>query len=178
MAPKKGGNIWASVTVTGGERPSTLTWNAVAAGVDVPSRAALKVRISSDGRAVLGLPGGLRRLAAHRLPDRGLGHRRQPLDRAEKDLFRHRRKLPTRRVDVGDLGCSGWPIVSRRQRAAVDAERLEPLHLVVLGGKPSEGRPLDEVIEREQAAHEHGRRRVLPSAVFHVLDAKRPVDRF
>ena len=98
-------------------------------------------------------------------------------------VHKRRRRLVDRQgkfqVEVArDLGCSGWPIVPRRQRAAVDAERLEPLHFVVLGREPCEGRPLDEVIEREQAAHEHGRRRVLASAVFHVLDAKRPVEGF
>ena len=83
-------------------------------------------------------------------------------------VHKRRRRLVDRQgkfqVEVArDLGCSGWPIVPRRQRTAVDAERLEPLHLVVLGREPCEGRPLDKVIEREQAAHEYGRRRVLPS---------------
>ena len=58
----------------------------------------------------------------------------------------------------------------------VDAERLEPLHLVGLGGEPSEGLPLDDVIEREQAPHEDVRRRILAPAVANVGDAKRPID--
>ena len=78
------------------------------------------------------------------------------------------------------------PLVCRRvlavravwQHAPVDAERLEPLHLLRLRREPSEGRPLDDVIEREQPAHEHLRGRLLAPAVADIRDAKRPVDRF
>ena len=58
----------------------------------------------------------------------------------------------------------------------VNPERLEPLHLVGLGGEPSKRRPVDDVIEREQAPHQHLRRGVLPATVPHVGDTKRPID--
>ena len=60
--------------------------------------------------------------------------------------------------------------------AAVQPERLKPLHLVALGGEPSEGRPRDDVIEREEPAHEDDRGRGLRPAVSHVGDAKRLID--
>ena len=47
-------------------------------------------------------------------------------------------------------------------------ERLEPVYFVLLSREPSEGRPLDDVIEREQAPHQHLRRRVLPATVAHI----------
>ena len=65
-----------------------------------------------------------------------------------------------------------------REGAPVDAERLEPLHFVGLSREPCEGRPLDEVIEREQAAHQNLRRRVLRATVPHVRDAQRPIGGF
>ena len=63
-----------------------------------------------------------------------------------------------------------------REVFPVDPERLEPLHLVGLGGEPSEGRPLDEVIEREQAPHEYLRRRILAPVVANVRDSESPID--
>ena len=60
-----------------------------------------------------------------------------------------------------------------------DAECVEPAHLLVLGWEPSKGRPLDDVVERQQPPHEHlGCRFLRAPAVLAVLDAERPVDRF
>ena len=54
-------------------------------------------------------------------------------------------------------------------------ERLEPVHFVLLRLEPSEGRPLDEVIEREQAPHQHLRRCILPATVANIRDAQRQI---
>ena len=70
-------------------------------------------------------------------------------------------------------------IFSVRQHGPVDAERVKPLYLLLLGRQPDEIRPLDDVIERQQPPHEHLGGRVLGSAsVPTVLDAERPEDRF
>ena len=63
-----------------------------------------------------------------------------------------------------------------REVFPVDAERLEPPYFVGLGGEPSEGRPLDDVIEREQAPYEDVRRRILAPAVANVRDSESPID--
>ena len=70
------------------------------------------------------------------------------------------------------------PIVPHGQRAAVDAQRVEPPHFVVLSWEPSEARPLDEVIAREQPAHAQRQRCLFAAAVPHVLDAECPINRF
>ena len=70
------------------------------------------------------------------------------------------------------------PVLPVREGSPVDTERLEPSYFVVLRRQPSEGRPLDEVIEREHAPHEYVRRRVLAAPMAHVGDAQRPIERF
>ena len=71
---------------------------------------------------------------------------------------------------VARLALLSFAVDAVRQHGAVDAKRLEPLHFVGLGGEPAEGWPLDDVIEREDAAHQHVRGRVLAATVAHVRD--------
>ena len=76
----------------------------------------------------------------------------------------------------GIFGVPSRPYIRYGKFFPVNAERLEPLHLVGLGGEPSEGLPLDDVIEREQAPHEYLRRRILAPAVANVRDSESPID--
>ena len=90
-------------------------------------------------------------------------------------LVRRDRKFQRK---TSGLRLPGRAIFSVRQDGSVDAQRLKLLHLVRLGREPPKRWPSDEVIERQQPPHEDQRGGVLrASAVFHVLDAERPVDR-
>ena len=80
--------------------------------------------------------------------------------------------------EVTRLGHVGLPVFSVGQRPSVDAERLEPLHFFSLSREPSEGRPLDEVIEREQPAQQHVRGGFFAASVAYVGDAQRATNRF
>ena len=106
-------------------------------------------------------------LAIGRLAGVHVHERRRLIVHGDRQLERERARGLRR------PGRPGQPV---RERAAVQPERLEPLHLVALGGEPSEGRPRDDVIEREEPAHEDDRGRGLRPAVAHVGDAKRLID--
>ena len=77
---------------------------------------------------------------------------------------------------VARLALCAVAVFPVRQHGPVDAERHQPLHLVGLGGEPSEARLLDEVVERQQPPHEHLGGRILAATVAYVGNAKRPIE--
>ena len=66
------------------------------------------------------------------------------------------------------------PVDPDGQQGAVDAERLERVHLLRLGREPGQARMLDHVVEREQAANDHLGRG--DPAVADFFGTERPVD--